>query len=58
MAGRGIVSDLWNEKTPELIDGAGYNECGTHAGIHTAYYVNTGKEPVMYDPEYDSLYLP
>lgn len=37
---------------------AGYNECGTRAGIHTAYYVNTGKAPVMYDPEYDSLYLP
>lgn len=37
---------------------AGYNECGTNAGINTAYYVNTGKEPMMYDTEDGSLYCP
>ena len=35
---------------------AGYNECGTYAGINTAYYVTTGKEPIMYDTEDSSLY--
>lgn len=35
---------------------AGYNECGTYAGINTAYYVTTGKEPTMYDTEDESLY--
>lgn len=35
---------------------AGYNECGTHAGVNTAYYVNCGKEPTMYDSEDGSLY--
>ena len=35
---------------------AGYNEVGTYAGINVAYYVNTGKEPTMYDPFTDDLY--
>lgn len=35
---------------------AGYNECGTYAGVNTALYVCTGKEPTMYDTENDSLY--
>lgn len=35
---------------------AGYNECGTYAGINTALYVCTGKEPTMYDTENGSLY--
>lgn len=35
---------------------AGYNECGTDAGVNAAYYVNCGKEPTMYDSEYGSLY--
>lgn len=36
---------------------AGYNEAGTYAGINTAYYVNTAKEPTMYDTEDGSLYF-
>ena len=35
---------------------AGYNLMGTYAGINAAYYVNTGKEPTMYDPKTDDLY--
>ena len=35
----------------------GYNECGTYAGVNTAFYVNNGKEPTMYDTEYGSLYF-
>lgn len=34
----------------------GYNECGTYAGINTALYVTTGKEPTMYDTEDGSIY--
>ena len=34
-----------------------YNECGEHAGINMAYYVNTGKEPMMYDAQFDELYM-
>lgn len=34
----------------------GYNIVGADAGANTAYYVNTGKEPSMYDPEYDNTY--
>lgn len=33
-----------------------YNEFGTYAGVNAALYANTGKEPTMYDPEYDNLY--
>lgn len=36
---------------------AGYNEVGTYAGVNTAFYVNNGKEPTMYDTEYDNLYF-
>lgn len=35
---------------------AAYNEFGTEAGLNAAYYVNTGKEPKMYDAKYDNLY--
>lgn len=35
---------------------AGYNECGTYAGINVAYYVTIGKEPTMCDTEDGSLY--
>ena len=35
---------------------AGYNECGAYAGVNTALYVCTGKEPTMYDTENGSLY--
>lgn len=33
-----------------------YNEFGTDAGINAAFYANTGKEPVMYDPKYNNVY--
>lgn len=35
---------------------AAYNEMGTYSGINAAVYVNTGKEPTMYDPKSDDLY--
>lgn len=35
----------------------GYNEVGTNAGVNTAYYVNTSKEPTMYDTEDGTLYF-
>ena len=34
----------------------GYNEVGADAGKNAAYYVETSKEPSMYDPEYDNTY--
>ena len=34
----------------------GYNEVGTYAGVNTAFYEGTNKEPTMYDPEYNNLY--
>lgn len=34
----------------------GYNIVGADAGANTAHYVNTGKNPSMYDPEYDNTY--
>ena len=51
MRSRGLMKDSYHYYQ------AGYNECGTHAGINTAYYVNTHKEPTMYDTEYNSLYF-
>ncbi len=33
-----------------------YNIVGADAGANTAYYINEGKEPSMYDPEYDNTY--
>ena len=50
MKERGLMKDSFHYYQ------AGYNECGTYAGINTAYYVNTGKEPTMYDTEDGSLY--
>ena len=50
MKERGLMKDSFHYYQ------AGYNECGKYAGINTAYYVNTGKEPTMYDTEYGSLY--
>ena len=35
---------------------AAYNEMGDYAGTNSAMYVNTGKEPTMYDPKYSDLY--
>ena len=50
MRERGIMKDDFHYYQ------AGYNECGTYAGINTALYVCTGKEPTMYDTEDGSLY--
>jgi hypothetical protein len=33
-----------------------YNELGADAGKHTAYYINNGLKPYMYDPEYDNYF--
>lgn len=33
-----------------------YNEVGLDAGKHAAYYINTGTQPSMYDPEYDNYF--
>lgn len=33
-----------------------YNELGEDAGKHTAYYINNGLKPYMYDPEYDNYF--
>jgi hypothetical protein len=50
MKDRGLMKDAYHYYQ------AGYNECGTQAGINSAFYVTTGKEPTMYDYEYDNLY--
>ena len=34
----------------------GYNITGNSAGINSAFFATTGKEPTMYDPENDNLY--
>ena len=36
----------------------GYEIVGEEAGKNMAYYVNTGLEPSLYDPEYDNTYVP
>jgi hypothetical protein len=33
-----------------------YREVGLDAGKHAAYYINTGTQPSMYDPEYDNYF--
>ena len=33
-----------------------YNELGADAGKHTAYYINNGLKPYLYDPEYDNYF--
>ena len=33
-----------------------YNEVGLDAGKHAAYYINTGTQPSMYDPEDDNYF--
>ena len=35
---------------------AAYNEMGRYSGANIAVYVDTGKEPTMYDPKYNNLY--
>jgi hypothetical protein len=35
---------------------AAYNEMGRYSGANIAFYVETGKEPTMYDSKYNNLY--
>ena len=35
----------------------GYNEVGIEAGTNIAFYLKNKKEPFMYDPEYNDLYV-
>lgn len=51
MKDRGLMKDDFHYQQ------AAYNEVGTYAGINTALYVNTGKEPTMYDTQDGSLYF-
>lgn len=51
MRDRGLMKDDFHYKQ------AAYNEVGTYAGINTAFYVNSGKEPTMYDAQDGSLYF-
>lgn len=44
MKERGLIKDAFHYYQQA------YNEVGTRAGINAAFYVNNGKEPVMYDP--------
>ena len=50
MRDRGLMKDSFHYRQ------AGYNEVGTYAGVNVAEYVNTGKEPTMYDTEDGILY--
>ena len=43
MKERGLMKDAFHYYQ------AAYNEVGSEAGMHTAYYVETGKEPVILD---------
>ncbi len=49
-ASQGLMKDAYHY-TQE-----GYNLAGAEAGKNTAYYINTGEEPSMYDPEYDNIF--
>lgn len=49
---RGLLKDIVHY-TQE-----GYNILGEEAGRNMAYFVNTGKEPSMEDPEYGNTYEP
>ncbi len=49
-AAEGLMKDAYHY-TQE-----GYNLAGAEAGKNTAYYINTGEEPSMYDPEYDNIF--
>lgn len=51
MKSRDLMKDAFHYKQ------AAYNEVGTYAGINTAFYVNTGKEPTMYDTQDGTLYF-
>lgn len=48
---RGLMKDQYHYYQ------AAYNEIGRYAGINVAEYVNSGKEPTMYDPKNNDLYF-
>ena len=50
MKARGLMKDDFHYTQ------VAYNEVGTYAGVNVALYVNTGKEPTMYDTQDGSLY--
>ena len=50
MQARGLMKDAFHYYQ------AAYNEMGRYAGTNAALYANTGREPMMYDPQYDNLY--
>lgn len=50
MAARGLMKDAFHYQQ------VAYNEVGANAAKNTAFYVNTGKEPTMWDPELENLY--
>jgi hypothetical protein len=50
MKARGLMKDDFHYYQ------AAYNEFGTYAGVNTALYVNSGKEPSMYDTQDGTLY--
>ena len=50
MKARGLMKDDFHYQQ------AAYNEVGEYAGINVAVYVNTGKEPTMYDTQDGTLY--
>jgi hypothetical protein len=50
MKDRGLMKDEYHYTQ------TGYNEQGIEAGTNVAFYVENGKEPTMYDPQYDTLY--
>lgn len=51
MRGRGLMKDAFHYYQ------AAYNEVGEEAGRHAASYAETGREPVLYDPEYGTRYI-
>lgn len=51
MKERGLMKDSFHYYQ------AGYNEVGRYAGVNAAFYANNGKEPTMYDTEYNNLYF-
>lgn len=52
MADAGLMKDSFHYTQK------GYNIAGANAGKHTAYYINNGVEPCMYDVEYNNMYIP
>lgn len=47
----GLMKDLFHYLQPA------YNEFGAEAGTNSAFYINNGKQPTMYDAQYNNLYF-